>query len=109
MISITQQDPAAARFHPRVDANFMIKLKLNGKSVLAKARDLSMAGVCILGEFLGNAPDRLQVVIPLPDDREIVTGATVRRVNENELGVEFDQLDWDDMFALARFLHPRMA
>lgn len=108
MISITQQDPAAARFHPRVDANFMIKLKVNGKSVLAKARDLSMAGVCVLGEFLGTAPERIQVAIPLPDDREIVTGARVRRVEAEELAVEFDQLDWDDMFALARFLHPRL-
>jgi hypothetical protein len=109
MISVTPQDPSAARFHPRVEAGFMIKLKLNGKSVLAKARDLSMAGVCVVGEFLSGAPERIQVAIPLPHDREIVTGATVRRIKEDEIGVEFDQLDWDDMFALARFLHPRMA
>jgi PilZ domain len=107
MISITEQNPMAARFHPRVEANFMIKLKLNGRSVLAKARDLSMAGVCVLGEFLMPG-ERIQVAIPLPDDREIVTGASVRRLEKDELAVEFDQLDWDDMFALARFLHPRL-
>ena len=107
MISVTQQDPAAARFHPRVEANFMIKLKLIGKQVLAKARDVSMAGASILGEFLG-VSERVQVVIPLPDDREIVTAASVRRKTGEMIAVEFDQLDWDDMFALARFLHPRL-
>lgn len=107
MISVTQQNPSAARYHPRVEANFMIKLKLNGRSVLAKARDLSMAGVSVLGEFFG-VSDRVQVAIPLPDDREIVTGASVKRVNGEVMAVEFDQLDWDDMFALARFLHPRL-
>ena len=41
-------------------------------------------------------------------DREIVTSATVRRRNDETVALEFDQLDWDDMFALARFLHPRL-
>jgi len=46
--------------------------------------------------------------IPIPGDREVVTQATVRRRGEEALALEFDQLDWDDMFALARFLHPRL-
>lgn len=107
MITVTSSNPQAARYHPRVEANFMIKLKLDGRSVLAKARDLSMAGVCVLGEFLG-VGERVQVAIPLPEDREIVTAGSVKRVGGEVLAVEFDQLDWDDMFALARFLHPRL-
>ena len=107
MMTITADNLVPARYHPRVDANFMVKLKLNGRSVLAKARDLSMAGLCVLGEFIG-VGERIQVAIPLPDDREIVTGASVKRRDGDQIAVEFDQLDWDDMFALARFLSPRL-
>jgi hypothetical protein len=32
----------------------------------------------------------------------------VRRRAEDELALEFDPLDWDDLFALARFVHPRL-
>ena len=107
MITITSDNLVPARYHPRVDANIMVKLKLNGRQVLAKARDLSMAGLCVLGEFIG-VGERVQVAIPLPDDREIVTGASVKRRDGEQIAVEFDQLDWEDMFALARFLHPRL-
>lgn len=107
MITITSDNLLPARYHPRVDANFMVKLKVNGRQVLAKARDLSMAGLCVLGEFLGIG-ERIQVSIPLPDDREIVTGASVKRQDDDSMAVEFDQLDWDDLFALARYLNPRL-
>lgn len=107
MITVTAQSPMPTRFHPRVEAGFMIKLFTGGRSVLAKATDLSMAGLKLVGEF-GRADDRLTLAIPIPGDREIVTGATVRRRNEETVALEFDQLDWDDMFALARFLHPRL-
>ncbi|HEY1088647.1 MAG TPA: PilZ domain-containing protein, partial [Archangium sp.] len=85
----------------------MVKLATEGRSVLAKATDLSMAGLKLVGDF-GRIDDRLTLAIPLPGDREIVTQATVRRRNEENVALEFDQLDWDDMFALARFLHPRL-
>jgi hypothetical protein len=48
------------------------------------------------------------IAIPLPDGHEIVTGAVVKRANDDGVGLEFDQLDWDDMIALARYLHPRL-
>jgi PilZ domain len=96
-----------ARFHPGVIANFMVKVHNQGRTVLAKAHDLSMAGVSVLGDF-SQVDTRITVAIPLPNDREIVCLATVRRCSEGELGLEFDQLDWDDMFALARYLHPRL-
>ena len=95
------------RFHPRVEANFMVKLFLNGRALITKAKDLSMAGLSLMG-----APalevNEVQVAVPLPNDREIVTQATVRRRASGEIGLEFAQLDWDDMFALARYLHPRL-
>lgn len=107
MISITAQPPEPTRSHPRVDARFMIKLFTQGKAVLAKADNLSMEGLRVLGDFLAS-DERVTLSIPLPDDREVVTKATVRRRDEEAIAVEFDQLDWDDMFALARFVHPRL-
>lgn len=107
MLTVTAQSPMPTRFHPRVDAGFMVKIATGGRSVIAKATDLSMAGLKLIGDF-GSADDRMTLCIPIPGGREIVTQATVRRRNEEELALEFDQLDWDDMFSLARFLHPRL-
>ncbi|MFO0594286.1 MAG: PilZ domain-containing protein [Myxococcaceae bacterium] len=107
MITLTAQSALPTRFHPRVDAGFMVKLFTGGRSVLAKATDLSMAGLKLVGDFAA-ADDRMTLCIPIPGDREVVTQATVRRRNEEGLAVEFDQLDWDDMFAIARYLHPRL-
>lgn len=107
MMTLAPDAVMATRFHPRVDAGFMVKLLTNGRAIIAKAADLSMAGVKLLGEF-GSAGDRLTVAIPLPGEREISTRATIRRCSEEGVAVEFDQLDWDDMFALARFVHPRL-
>ena len=107
MMTGAQQLGPVERYHPRVEANLMVKLLLNGKAILAKARDLSMAGLCLL-EDPGLGRDRLTIAIPLPGDREVVTTAAVRGKAGGGLGLEFDQLDWEDMFALARFLHPRL-
>ena len=107
MISITAQLPEPTRNPPRVDARFMIKLFTQGKAVLAKADNLAMEGLRVIGDFLAS-DERVTLSIPLPDDREVVTKATVRRRDEEAIAVEFDQLDWDDMFALARFVHPRL-
>jgi hypothetical protein len=98
---------AAPRFHPRVDANFMVKLLVDGKAVLAKARDLSMAGLSLVGDF-DHLGDKISLAIPLPNDREVRTHARIKRRGEEQLAVEFEPLDWDDMFALARYLHPRL-
>jgi hypothetical protein len=106
-LTITAPNPMPTRFHPRVDAGFMVKLGANGRAIVAKASDLSMAGLKLMGEF-GNIGDRLAISIPLPNDKEISTRGTIRRCSEEGVAVEFDQLDWDDMFALARFVHPRL-
>lgn len=95
------------RFHPRVEAGFMVKLLIDGKAVLAKARDLSMAGLFVLEHPLGRK-ERVTVAIPLPGDKEIVSTCFIRRATDEGVALEFDRLDWDDMFAIARFLHPRL-
>ena len=107
MLTVTAQSPMPTRFHPRVDAGFMVKLFTGGRSVVANANDQYIAGLKLVGD-LGSADDRMTLSIPIPGGREIVTQATVRRRGEEELALEFDQLDWDDMFSLARFLHPRL-
>ena len=107
MLTVTAQSPMPTRFHPRVDAGFMVKVFTGGRAVIAKACDLSMAGLKLVGSF--TVPDeRMTICIPIPGDRDVVTQATVRRRGEDDMALEFDQLDWDDMFALARFLHPRL-
>jgi hypothetical protein len=107
MITITAPSMQPTRFHPRVDAGFMVKLFTRGRALVAKASDLSMAGLKLAGDFAA-AEERVTLAIPLPEGREVVTEATVRRRSADELALEFDQLDWDDLFALARFLHPRL-
>ncbi len=97
----------AERYHPRVDANLMVKVQLNGRTVVAKARDLSMAGLFLLGHP-GESVQRLTLAIPLPGDREITTTCDIRRREMDGVALEFGQLDWDDLFALARYLHPRL-
>lgn len=98
--------PVVERYHPRVEATFMVKLLVNGRNIVAKAKDLSMAGLCLLG--VPAITDALTVTLPLPNDREITTKARVKRRSPGLIGLEFDELDWDDMFALARYLNPRL-
>ncbi len=107
MLTVTAQTVLPARFHPRVDAGFMVTVGVNGRSIVAKAADLSMAGLKLFGDF-GSAGERLTITVPLPNDRDVRTHATIRRCSEEGVAIEFDQLDWDDMFALARFVHPRL-
>ncbi len=95
----------STRYHPRVGAHLMVKLKLNGRAVSARSTDLSMAGLCLQGEFPELA-DLVTLAIPLPDDKQLVTEAKVKWREAGRVALEFAELDWEDMFALARFLHP---
>lgn len=107
MITVTAQEAEPTRNHPRVDVGFMVKMCTNGRSFVAKAADLSMAGVMLVGDFR-DAEQTVTLALPLPGGREIVIRALVRRRDEDSLGLEFDDLDWDDIIALARYLHPRL-
>jgi hypothetical protein len=95
------------RYHPRVEANFMVKVQLNGRTAIVKARDLSMAGL-----FLhGHPPDavrRLTLTIPLPGEQEVVTTCSIVRREAHGVALAFDSLDWDDFITMARYLHPRL-
>jgi hypothetical protein len=97
----------AERFHPRVEANLKVKVLLPGRTVAAEARDVSMAGLFLLAHP-GDTQRRLKVSLPLPGDREIVTTCEIRRREADGVALEFGELDWDDLIALARFLHPRL-
>lgn len=94
------------RFHPRIEANFDVKVLLNGKVIPARARDLSMNGMFLRAFPLGDL-ERFPVIIPL-EGREIRVTAVVRRQHLEGVAVEFANVDWDDMIALAGYLHPRL-
>ena len=85
----------------------MVKLCINGRTVLAKARDLSMVGLYLVGniEDLGQT---VRVRIPFANDREVVASCQVRRRGPDGVALAFASVDWDDLFALARFLYPRL-
>lgn len=102
-----QESNVVERFHPRVQTNLLVKLRLDGRAYPVRAKDLSMAGLSLV---IGTArlPSMLTLCIPLPDGTEIVTDCQVRRRDGDTVAVEFEQLDWDDLCALARFLHPRL-
>jgi hypothetical protein len=100
-------EKVANRYHPRVFSGLKVKLKTQRGVLMTQSIDLSMAGVCVEGEVAAMA-ERLTIAVQLPNDRLIVTGARVRSFKDGNTGIEFDQLDWEDLFALARFLHPRL-
>lgn len=95
------------RYHPRVDANWMVKVHLGERTVLVKARDLSMAGL-----FLhGHPPDttkQLSLTLPLPGIADITATCNIVRREANGVALEFADLDWDHFLLLARYLHPRL-
>ncbi|MBJ6759244.1 PilZ domain-containing protein [Myxococcaceae bacterium JPH2] len=97
----------AERFHPRVEANLPVKVLLSGRTVSAQARDVSMAGLFLLAHA-AETQQTLTIALPLPGDRELVTTCEIRRREVDGVALEFGPLDWDDLIALARFLHPRL-
>ena len=95
------------RTHPRVPAGFGVEVRTKGGSFLAQARDLSMAGLLLVG-CSAQPGDVLALGVSLPGDQLRAFQGRVTRVHPDGVAVEFERLDWDDLFALARFLHPRL-
>lgn len=98
------------RRHPRVSAGFLVKLHTSRRILVQKARDLSMTGLSLEG-CTAAVGERLVVEIPLPDEQRMVAvnGQVLRHdPAQGTTAVHFLDLDWDDMFALARFLSPRL-
>jgi hypothetical protein len=98
---------APARYHPRVEASLMVKVVMGGRSSLAKAKDLSMAGLFLAG-LRAKEGDRLAVTLSFPEDTEISAFCRVKRRHTDGVAVVFEDLDWDHLLALARYLHPRL-
>jgi hypothetical protein len=85
----------------------MVKVLLNGRTVMAKARDVSMAGLFLLAHP-AQSTRQLTLALPLPGEREIITTCEIRRREMDGVALEFGPLDWDELIVLARYLHPRL-
>jgi hypothetical protein len=95
------------RYHPRVDADWMVQVHLGERSVPVKARDLSMAGLFLQGHP-ADSLRRLTLTLPLPEIGNITTTCTIVRREAQGVALGFDALDWDHLLMLARYLHPRL-
>jgi hypothetical protein len=94
------------RQHPRVAAHLPVEVRGPGMVRHAIAEDVSLAGLRILG-LRAPVGQFLTVALPLPGDRLVQLRCSVVRQDATGVALEFDGLDWEDLFALARFLHPR--
>ncbi|MFP2929050.1 PilZ domain-containing protein [Pyxidicoccus sp. 3LG] len=103
----TSGPKAVERYHPRVEADIPVKVLLSGRTVMVKARDVSMAGLFLLAHP-SDTMKQLTIALPLPGDRDLVITCEIRRREVDGVALEFGELDWDDLIALARFLHPRL-
>lgn len=98
------------RKHPRVPAGFLVKLHVKGRTLVQKARNLSMTGLLLDCDAAGIG-DRVLLEINLPDeDRAVAINGQILRSSRpyGTSAIRFLDLDWDDMFALARYLAPRL-
>ncbi len=95
------------RQHPRVAAHLPVEIRGPGMLRQAVAEDISLAGLRVLG-LRAPLGQSLTVALPLPGDRLVQLRCSVVRQDATGVALEFDGLDWDDLFALARFLHPRL-
>jgi hypothetical protein len=95
------------RTHPRVPAGFGVEVRTQAGGFMAQARDLSMAGLLLVG-YSAHAGEVLDMAVSLPGDQVRAFRGRVTRIHADGVAVEFERLDWDDLFALARFLHPRL-
>jgi len=95
------------RTHPRVPAGFAVEVRTKEGAWVAQARDVSMVGLLLLG-FAARPKEVLELALSFPGDYVRAFRGRVTRVHPEGVAVEFERLDWDDLFALARFLHPRL-
>src|SRR5215468_1099308 len=107
MPELPDLDSIRERQHPRVAANLPVEVKAPGLLRQAVAEDISLAGLRGLG-LRAPTGQSLLVALALPGDRRLQLRCSVVRQDETGVALEFDGLDWEDLFALARFLHPRL-
>ncbi|AKU90208.1 hypothetical protein AKJ08_0595 [Vulgatibacter incomptus] len=93
-----------------MEAGFPVSLRAEGHTLVRIARNLSMTGLLVDG--VEAAPGaRFVAELRLPDEQRTLSITcevlgTVR--HDGTRALHFLDLDWDDMFALARFLAPRL-
>lgn len=105
---LTSPPARLKREHPRVKAGFMVKLEVGAKQVVARARDLSMAGLFVDGP-ISRLPGEFDLRIPLPgQERDVVTTCRVERRVPEGVAVSFAKIDWNDLILVARYLSPRL-
>lgn len=96
-----------AREHPRVPADFPVRVDVGGRVLGARARNLSMAGLYLDGPL--PVPARVRVRLPLPGaEREVRTTCRVERRERSGVALSFESIDWDDLILVARYLSPRL-
>ena len=96
------------RQHPRVPADFEVRMKIGARQISAWAHDLSMTGLFVVGPIC-EIPDEVELTIPLPGlSREVVTSCRVERREERGIALSFSSIDWEDLLLVARFLAPRL-
>ena len=95
------------RAHPRVVAGFIVRIRNGHEIIVAMARDVSMVGLSI------DAPlpegKKFPLALSLPGEvRPIVAVGQVERSDDSGTALTFVDLAWNNLFALARFLSPRL-
>lgn len=104
----TPPQPVRNREHPRVSADFMVRLQVGPRQIAARARNLSMTGLFI-DDPLSPLSGEVHLRIPLPGlAREVVTECRVERRELHGVALSFARIDWDDLLLMARYLAPRI-
>lgn len=96
------------RQHPRVTADLLVQVIGSGRSVIARAVDLSMEGLKLLDVGLDDVGDMTQVAIGLPGQSTWRTACRVARREKGVVGLQFVALDWDQLLSIARYVSPRL-
>ena len=97
----------ASRAHPRVDAGFVVRLIRGAETIMALAADVSMVGLSIDAPLEQGADYPLAISLP-GEKLTIYTLGRVERSNARGSALTFVDLSWDSLFALARYLSPRL-
>jgi hypothetical protein len=96
-----------SRHHPRVPANFPIRLLHGARTWSGRAKNLSLSGLALEGnKQVGLGKVRLELALPSEDAPLWVQGEVIRE--DRELAVRFLDLDWPEILALARYVSPRL-
>lgn len=96
-----------SRLHPRVPANFPIRLRHGASCWSGRATNVSLSGLAVEGApSVDVGKVRLELALPAERSPLTVEGEVVRE--DRGLAIRFLDLDWADILALARYVAPRL-